>query len=795
NGQPGCEESLDAFKAITGGLLAFGNRMACSHMRATELPIAERLLRDNTNHTPEQEECQWVGYQCKSYINFQEGLCSDCGNDGKKCKLIEYLPEFWLKPDNLVDVQQNYPQNLYMLTSGTPPYCVFHYMIELKMDDTVKYEGKIEFKLNGTQTVTFKRKFYAYPNTTTYNFLYTSQQHLGQITEIDIQYETTLIGDLVKASQILNPFTFLNEIKKEDINISNISVIFMSNIDKSVRDGYSSHLVPNPSKKSEGGLTRIDAFFETTDCLKRHCYKDVGCFQSGAFIRDMGKYVPHARPIINAMKDNKFRVVNNEFMICPVNPEHADVEFIMFTPEAVNNSIKFTYNPSNQSLLGSSFSPDRKTLFLVHGFIDGYKGCDDYGSCHWMSRIKDYFVRYNYNVVAIDWHKVGVSANYMYSAYNVRVVGAMVANFIRRIKAVYNYPLSKVEVMGHSLGGQMVGFVGKQFPGPEKIGLIMSLDPAGPGYDKVSIEPTDADFVVAVHTSTGFFKSVNVNSLFEVNPLESVQFSGVTGTERSVGHLDFWVNGGNGQPGCEKTTASFFHDMLFTGLMGAGNRVACSHMRATELPSAEGIAKAEHTRCQSVGYECNSYLDFQMGKCGDCGVDGGRCKLLEYMPSEWLLDDNRAKTMDKYPTNLYFLTDATAPYCVFHYQIVLDMAKLKYDGTLSVTLRGRKTIHFTINKPLAFQGRDRFTYLYTDVNHLGRITSATINFRKTALGTFIKGTVVLNPFTSVLGIMKPDIDIKAVNVNFMSNIDPEYCTKNIFIGTIADQFGPNDRYI
>jgi pancreatic triacylglycerol lipase len=127
-----------------------------------------------------------------------------------------------------------------------------------------------------------------------------------------------------------------------------------------------------------------------------------------------------------------------------------------------------------------------------------------------IQRIKDYFIAYDYNVIAVDWHKPAASINYFYSAFNTRIIGAMIANFIRRLVQVFSYKLSDIELMGHSLGGHIMGFAGKHFNDTNnKIGFISGLDPAGPGFDTHSLEHTDADLVIAVHTSAGLLKAGN----------------------------------------------------------------------------------------------------------------------------------------------------------------------------------------------------------------------------------------------------------------------------------------------
>ncbi|CAG2173289.1 unnamed protein product [Oppiella nova] len=514
--------------------------------------------------------------------------------------------------------------------------------------------------------------------------------------------------------------------------------------------------------------------FKAGECLSEHCFDELGCFESRDFVMEERKYFPHLENTINAMKNDKFKLWNNQMMICPVNPEHSDVEFKLFTPDS-NHSVAFTYRPDPKVLKSTSFSPDRKTLFIVHGYVDGYKGCDDYGSCHWMERIKNYFIAYDYNVIAVDWHKPAASLNYFYSAFNTRIIGAMIANFIKTLVQVFSYKPSDIQLMGHSLGGQIMGFVGKHFNETnKKIGFISGLDPAGPGFDTYSLEHTDADLVIAVHTSAGLLKAVDMSDLLSFNPLEVLQLQGYTGSVRNIGDFDLWLNGGNGQPGCDTTSMNFLKQAFAAGPGGLADNMACSHMRATEIPSAERVLREhrdEKDTCQWVAYECSNYIDFLHGQCYDCGQDGKKCKLLEYMPGYWLQPKNLVDIKKGFPQNLYLQTQAMPPYCLYHYMIVLHMSEVKYVGRIKFTLNGRKKVEF--EKPFELKSKDPKTYnfLYTDSDHLGQITEMTIEYHKTIVGSLVKYLQILRPMTFIQSMSANEITISAIDVIFMSHID------------------------
>lgn len=102
---------------------------------------------------------------------------------------------------------------------------------------------------------------------------------------------------------------------------------------------------------------------------------------------------------------------------------------------------------------------------------------------------------------------------------------------------------------------------------------LIGLDPAGPFFFKQvhrdRLDKTDAKFVQVVHTCAGKL-----------------------GFNDSLGHADYWPNGGHHQPGCE-------HDEL--GM--------CSHGRAYQY-FAESLRSGKFK-----SWHCNSYDHFLTGAC------------------------------------------------------------------------------------------------------------------------------------------------------------------------------------
>ena len=134
---------------------------------------------------------------------------------------------------------------------------------------------------------------------------------------------------------------------------------------------------------------------------------------------------------------------------------------------------------------------------------------------------------------------------------------------------------------------------------------------------EVRLDPTDAVFVDVIHTDTKGF------------------YQGGLGMEQPVGHVDFYPNGGETQPGCS------FLDFPYLPSMSSGvdeielpeadsvarNLFACGHNRVLDLYTDTII---HGKSCPLVGHHCSDYDTFSSGNCSSCGVVGDKCSLMGY---------------------------------------------------------------------------------------------------------------------------------------------------------------------
>lgn len=142
----------------------------------------------------------------------------------------------------------------------------------------------------------------------------------------------------------------------------------------------------------------------------------------------------------------------------------------------------------------------------------------------------------DFNIIAVDWGQIAAK-NYVLAAVATRSVGNFVGDFILSL----NTSLENVHVIGHSLGAQVSGFVGKRL-GYRKLGRISGLDPAAPLFEypipfvsSWRLTASDAKFVDVMHVQL-FWRGV-------VAP---------------CGTIDFYVNNGGPQPDCSgKNTSKY----------------------------------------------------------------------------------------------------------------------------------------------------------------------------------------------------------------------------------------------
>ncbi|XP_077987947.1 uncharacterized protein LOC144442461 [Glandiceps talaboti] len=278
--------------------------------------------------------------------------------------------------------------------------------------------------------------------------------------------------------------------------------------------------------------------------------------------------------------------------------ENIVVNFRLFT-RSYQNGVDMQFS----SALHAGFQPGRPIKFITHGF-------QSKGSTPWVLKIADQLLDVgDFNVIVVDWedaadpsppwYKVGKFIEYDGASSNTRIVASRVVRLLGFMLNQHgSSAINDVHLIGHSLGAQISGMVGKWARklncdgSPCRITRVTALDPARPNFlvssgDKrrvpgpFCVSRDDADFVDVIHTDAN----------------ENDDHTGGTfpqlGIYQALGHADYYPNGGNQQPGCT----------LFP----------CDHSRATLL-----FAASINSRCSFIAEKCTSRLALKSESCNDC---------------------------------------------------------------------------------------------------------------------------------------------------------------------------------
>ncbi|KAI7696008.1 hypothetical protein SSS_00400 [Sarcoptes scabiei] len=263
----------------------------------------------------------------------------------------------------------------------------------------------------------------------------------------------------------------------------------------------------------------------------------------------------------------------------------------------------------------------------------------------------------------------------------------MIGELIRKVSKAFKVKIKRFICVGHSLGGQICGFTGKHLKSFAKLGMILGLDPAGPGFTNVErrsrLDYSDADLVLTIMTNAA--KSVTKGY----------------GTSKPVGHYNFRVNGGSKQPGCEN----------------ASSKRSCAHRRSPELVIDDLTFPNKFT---PMAYRCESYKSFEKGLCTTCkhSLDCQRF-------GSWFQYWTKQKLDRNFRKPLVYYVDARekAPFSLFHYGIVLeiDPKSPTFKGKLSMIFYGAYSSRERFVLKNKFKPNTRSTFLFKTSEFLGRI--------------------------------------------------------------------------
>jgi hypothetical protein len=167
----------------------------------------------------------------------------------------------------------------------------------------------------------------------------------------------------------------------------------------------------------------------------------------------------------------------------------------------------------------------------------------------------------------------------------------------------------------------------------------------------VRLDKDDAKFVDVIHSNTEIALGLGL------------------GTSEESGHIDFYVNGGQYQPGCPSVGA------LIGGLIGGQSEAAyeqssCSHVRAIGY-----FTESINSDCPYTAFPCHDFNGFMDGKCLVCPISG--CAQMGFYSMYSL---GRGK--------MFLTTKSNSPFCGYHYfvELVLDRDMGKTGGDIYVAI-------------------------------------------------------------------------------------------------------------
>ncbi|XP_040847707.1 pancreatic lipase-related protein 2-like isoform X2 [Ochotona curzoniae] len=346
-------------------------------------------------------------------------------------------------------------------------------------------------------------------------------------------------------------------------------------------------------------------------------------------------------------------IIQRPLKLFPWAPEDIRTRFHLYTNENPNNYQLITaIDPA--TITASNFQLDRKTRFVIHGFIDEGEGNWLLDMCRKMFQVEEV------NCICVDWSR-GSRTAYTQAVHNIRVVGAEIALLVQVLSTEMGYSPEDVHLIGHSLGAHAAAEAGRRLGG--LVGRITGLDPAEPCFqgapEEVRLDPSDATFVDVIHTDTA--------------PI--IPFLGF-GMSQKVGHLDFFPNGGKHMPGCRKNILSTIIDV--DGIWeGTHNFVACNHLRSYKY-YASSILQPDGF----LGYPCASYKEFEENGCFPCPPEG--CPQMGHFADQF---QGKNSTVEQ----AFFLnTGSRGNFTRWRYRVLVTLSgKRKLNGYIRVALYGR----------------------------------------------------------------------------------------------------------
>ncbi|XP_074855666.1 pancreatic lipase-related protein 2-like [Carettochelys insculpta] len=408
---------------------------------------------------------------------------------------------------------------------------------------------------------------------------------------------------------------------------------------------------------------------------KEVCYKRLGCFSD----EPPWAKIP-GRPLAGL----------------PCSPKFLNTTFTLYTRESRNNSQMISAIHSS-TIKDSHFCSRRKTRFIVHGFVSTGKHGWVVQMCLRLVEVEDV------NCIAVDW-ETGAMYTYVNAVNNIRVVGAEIAYFIKALMTMFHYSPSQIHIIGHSLGAHAAGEVGRRIRGIKR---ITGLDPAGPFFEgtppEVRLDLSDAEFVDVIHSNAAYSPVVGF------------------GMVNTMGHLDFYPNGGSIMPGCCGLSVSVGRKD-HQPISECTNSPVCHHSRSHQFYFQSILYPNGF-----LGYPCRTYEFFQLGLCFPCPKEG--------CPKMGHYADQFPAKLEKINQKYFLNTGAHPPYTSWSHGISVKLSGMKLvSGELNIVFHDTEgfTKQYQITCGLLHQGTIYSKYVDVEINPTN-ITKVEFLWNKTLL--------------------------------------------------------------
>ncbi|EEC13560.1 lipase, putative [Ixodes scapularis] len=367
--------------------------------------------------------------------------------------------------------------------------------------------------------------------------------------------------------------------------------------------------------------------------------------------------------------------------------QSSDTKFRLFTRLNPHVAI-FLVSAEKDTVLNSTYNAQWETKIYIHGYLNS-------GKLLAPEMLKDRFlIRGDYNIIMVDWGRKSQDLYGRVVNQVVPEVGQQLATLIRVIQNATGANWKSFHLIGCSIGAHVAGFAGKYLK--SQIGRITGLDPASPRYKNLAsqkrLSRTDAEFVDVIHT--------DVSGM--------VPFGGF-GLREPIGHLDFFPNGGDKQPNCSRAD------------------VLCEHLRSYDY-YMETITR--DPSCVMVGFVCSDWSTFLQGRCTDCGPRNDLCFKFGEPAAVYKAFKDDSKSLV-----VYMKTGGYYPYCVYHYEVRLEVIAdvagrySMQNSSLTLTLGTKIQLHIALTQiaPSFKSLVHSYTNLVTSLEPLDGLSEVTVS--------------------------------------------------------------------